>query len=401
MILLQIVFTIILGVLAGTFTGLTPGIHINLVAMILLLCSKYLLQYLSPLSLAVFIISMATAHSFLDFVPSIFLSAPNSETALSVMPGHKLLLQGRGYAAARLTAAGCYLGAIILIITAPLFMLIMPFLYEHIKRLMAFILMSSVLFLILKEKQKFLAFFLFMLSGILGLITFGLPLKEPLFPLLTGLFGTSMLITSINEKVKVPKQEISTIGINKREYVKMASTGLFASSLCSFLPGLGAAQAAVIASDVSGRMDSKKFLFLLGIISTLVTGLNFVAIYAINKPRSGVAVVASAFLETNQITHLAVLLSAVLISASIALILTLYCAKIFAKSISKINYTKVSFAVLMFLIIATIFLSGIIGVIILATATAIGVLAISNGVRKMHLMGCLMLPVILYFLPVL
>ena len=73
MIFLQLIFAVISGVLTGTFTGLMPGIHINLVAMALLMSSKYLLSYFQPLTLATFIVSMATAHSFLDFVPSIFL----------------------------------------------------------------------------------------------------------------------------------------------------------------------------------------------------------------------------------------------------------------------------------------------------------------------------------------
>lgn len=398
MILLQIIFSIFIGILAGTFTGLMPGIHINLVAMLLLISSKYLLQFFQPLSLAVFIVSMATAHAFLDFIPSIFLSAPNTETALSVMPGHKLLLKGRGYAAVRLTIIGCYLGIIILIMTTPLFMLIMPFLYEYIVRFMAFILIAAVLFLILNEKRIFWAFFLFMLSGVLGMITLDVPIREPLFPLLTGLFGTSMIITSIKEKTKLPEQHITKIGISKRDYLKISSAGLVASSLCSFLPGLGAAQAAVISSDISGKTNSKNFLVLLGLISTLVTGLNFVAIYAINKPRSGVAVVASKILDSIQINHLVVLLSAILVSASIALLLSMYFARIFARNISRFDYIKISVVVLVFLIAMTFFLSGIIGLLVLITATAIGVFAISEGIRKMHLMGCLMLPVILYFL---
>jgi len=398
MIFLQIILAIISGIIVGTFTGLMPGIHINFVAMMLLMSSKYLLAYFQPLTLAVFIISMAITHSFLDFVPSIFLSAPNSETALSIMPGHKLLLKGKGYAAVRLSVTGCYAGVIILIITTPLFMAAMPFLYESIKKSMGFVLIAAVLFLMINEKKRFWAFFIFLLSGVLGLITLELPIKEPLFPLLTGLFGTSMIITSINEKTKVPIQDIQEVHINKKEYIGLSSSGLIASSLCSFLPGLGASQAAVIASDINGRMNSRSFLVLLGIISTLVTGLNFVAIYAISKPRSGVAVVASRILETADVRHLAVLLAAALISAGIALVLSLYSARIFAHHISRINYTKISLAILGILVAMTLFISGIIGSVVLMTATSIGLFAISKGIRKMHLMGCLMLPVILYFL---
>lgn len=400
MIFLEIMLAVASGILAGTFTGLMPGIHINLVATILFISSEYLMNYFQPLTLAVFIISMAIAHSFLDFIPSIYLSAPNSETALSIMPGHNLLLRGKGHAAVRLSVMGCYIGVIILIITTPLFLFAMPLLYEYIKRFMAFILMSSVLFLILKEKNMFLASFLFLLSGILGIITFDIPMKEPLFPLLTGLFGTSMIISSINEKAKIPKQNTSKIEISRKEYVKISFAGLFASSLCSFLPGLGASQAAIIASDIKGKTSQKSFLVLLGVISTLVTGLNFVAIYAISKPRSGVAVVASRLLGSTQLNDLFVLLAAVLFSAGIALMLSLYFSRIFANLISKINYSKISVCILILLVFMTFFISGAVGLLVLATATSIGLFAISKGIRKMHMMGCLMLPVIIYFLKI-
>jgi putative membrane protein len=317
------------------------------------------------------------------------------------MPGHKLLLKGKGYAAVRLSLTGCYIGIFVLLLSTPLFIWVMPFLYSYIRRGMAFILIASVLFLLLKEKNKFWAFFLFLLSGILGIATLNLPIKEPLFPLLTGLFGTSMILTSIEQKTKLPNQDFKILNLNKKEYFKISFAGLLASSLCSFLPGLGASQAAVMASDIRGKTDHKSFLVLIGIISTLVTGLNFVAIYAISKPRSGVAVIASKILEVFDLKSVIILLAVMLVSATFSLIIGLYFAKIFASCLSRLDYSKISMAILVFLIGFTVYLSGLLGFGVLIVSTAIGVTAISRGIRKMHLMGCLMLPVILYFLNIL
>ena len=99
---LQILLAIILGCIAGTFTGIIPGIHVNLLSLIILSFSTYLLGITTPLIIAVFIISIALTHTFVNAIPSIYLGAPDSDTALSVLPGHKLLLKGLGHEAVKL-----------------------------------------------------------------------------------------------------------------------------------------------------------------------------------------------------------------------------------------------------------------------------------------------------------
>jgi len=103
---IEILFAILIGLFFGIITGLIPGIHINLVSIILLSLSPILLNYTNPLVLCVFIIAMSVNHSFLDFVPSVFLGAPDADTALSILPGHKLLLEGKAYEAVKLTVMG-------------------------------------------------------------------------------------------------------------------------------------------------------------------------------------------------------------------------------------------------------------------------------------------------------
>ncbi|MDP2908814.1 MAG: tripartite tricarboxylate transporter permease, partial [Nanoarchaeota archaeon] len=108
----EILLAILVGCFFGIFTGLIPGVHINLVSLIVVTAAPVLLQYTSPVVLAVVIISMAITHTFLDNIPSIFLGAPEDDTVLSVLPGHRLLLQGKGFEAVMLTVFGslCALG---------------------------------------------------------------------------------------------------------------------------------------------------------------------------------------------------------------------------------------------------------------------------------------------------
>jgi len=396
--LFQILLAILLGILAGTFTGLAPGIHINLVALLLFISSSLLLQFFSPISLAVFIIAMATVHCFLDFVPSIFLGAPEEATALSVLPGHRLLLQGRGYEAVKLTVLGSYIGLILIIILAPIFVLFLPSLYSKIEIAIPYLLIAASLFLIAKEKKKFWALLLFVMSGVLGMLSLNFfVINQPLFPLLTGLFGASTLIISISQKTKIPRQKIICRKIEKKEAKNAVISGTIAGPLCSFLPGLGASQAAVLGSSFT-KLSEKGFLILLGIIGTLVAGLNFIALYAIDKPRSGAAVIVGKLVSDLSLNSLLVFLASMLVAGSIAVLLAIFFAKLFARNIEKINYSKICMIVLAFLIFLSFLISGWLSLIILAIATCLGLLANLLGIKRIHLMGCLILPVVLYFL---
>jgi len=100
----ELFLALLLGVLAGIITGITPGLHINLVAVVLLSSSAFLLRFFPPVVLAAFIIAMSITHTFTDFIASIYLGAPDDDTALSVLPGHVLLLQGKGRHALKVVA---------------------------------------------------------------------------------------------------------------------------------------------------------------------------------------------------------------------------------------------------------------------------------------------------------
>ena len=164
------------------------------------------------------------------------------------------------------------------------------------------------------------------------------------------------------------------------------------------MPGLGAAQGAVIGEQLAGKIDRKSFLVLLGAISTITIGLGFVALYAISRPRHGVAVAVGKLLEIFTIEHLFLFIAVMIFAGSLAVFISLFFAKIFAKNIYKLNYQRLTIAVLMFITCITFILSGWLGFLVLLTGTSIGLIASIKGVRHMHLMGSLLLPSILLFL---
>lgn len=395
---LEILFLICLGIFIGIFTGLIPGIHVNLVVTSLFAISPFLLKYLEPLSLGVFIISLAVAHSFLDTIPSIYLGAPESENALSVLPGQKMLLQGKGYQAVKITILGTYVGMIIAVFLIPLFIFVAKNIYVFLKPFLVYFLFFIIMFMILKEKQKFLAFIVFMLSGTLGLIVFSMNIREPLFPILSGLFGVSGLIISFSDNTIIPKQIVDdNIDLTNRELfysVFGSSIGVF---LIQFFPGLGPAQGAVLASQFIKNIKDKMYLALVGAQGTMSVVFSLVTFYTLGKAKDGSIVILSKLIKMDFNIFL-ILIFVMLFAGSISVFLVLYFSKIFSKLITKINYKFLVISIIFFIFAMSLVLNGFIGIVILITATSIGLIAPLTGVARNHAMGCLLLPVLFYLI---
>ncbi len=272
---------------------------------------------------------------------------------------------------------------------------------------MSIILILFSLFMILTEKQInkiFLALLVFLLSGFLGIAALNLNLNEPLLPLFTGLFGASSLIIAINQKTKIPIQSITKlkeIKLSKKSFIESSFISILVSPLTAFLPGLGASQAATIGTvlkEQENQDNETSFLFLIGIINVLVMALSFTALYSINKTRTGAAVAVQKLIPNLSQTDLIVILTTIMISGFFAFILSINISKIFAKNINKINYSKLSIIVLTILIIASILFSGWLGLLILITSTSLGIVAILLDIKRTNLMGCLLVPTILFYL---
>lgn len=399
----EILIAALLGILAGIFTGLIPGVHINLVSILLVTLSGYFLGFVGAISLGVFIISMAITHTFLDILPAIFLGAPDADTALSVLPGHKLLLKGMGYEAVKLTVVGSLFSLILALFFFPIFIKIVPSVYEKLQKWIGWILLLVVVYMILNEKDlngKFWAFIVFLMSGILGIIVLSFPnLNQPLFPLLSGLFGISMLIVSLSKNVEVPKQRITEmVEVGKWQTAKGLFSATFSGSLVSFFPGLGPAQAAILGSNIVGKLSNYSFLILIGGINTVNMLVSLVSLFTINKARNGAVLAIKEILGSIDFNTLLVFLSVALFVAGIATFLVLFLARIFSKMVGFVNYKALSLSVIIFVSLLVFYFSSFIGLFILLVSTAIGIIPNIVNVKRSHSMGCLLLPVILFFI---
>ena len=282
---LEMLFFILLGIGTGVATGLIPGLHPNTVFVIILSMTFLLTGIPTPLILT-FIVSLAISNTFTDFLPSILFGAPDPATALSVLPGHKLLLAGKGYEALFLTVVGGLGVAILTLLTLPILLYLIPLIYEVIHPHIHLILISIVLWMILTERGtgKLHSLFIFGMVGLFGFIALNsFPSEVVLFPALTGLFAFSTMITSLRSNTIIPEQE-EFDGV-KTNPTKGIITGWLAGWLSGMLPGVGAAQSGVIASQLF-RAKTKDFLTALGGINTSNILFTFVVFYLLGKTNS-------------------------------------------------------------------------------------------------------------------
>lgn len=166
-ILLLILCFTVAGACLGCISGLVPGIHVNTLCVILITTYPSITSPLIelandldptmiPILFSSMIVSAATVHSFLDFIPSVFLGAPEDPEILSVLPGHRLLLRGKGMEAVGCAAKGSLIGAFLAITLAFPLRLLMgaPLkLYELLVPFIPVILIAIVILLIVSEKE--------------------------------------------------------------------------------------------------------------------------------------------------------------------------------------------------------------------------------------------------------
>lgn len=398
--LLELFLAMFLGILCGIVTGLVPGIHVNLVSVLLISFSAVLLTYTSPIVLAVFIIALAITHTFLDAIPSIYLGAPTEAQALNVLPGHRLLLKGLGHNAIVYTVIGALGSLLLSILLFPFFIFSMKKLSPIVSAMVGYLLIGVMVYMILKDKGKRLkALVVFLLSGALGLLVFSIPnLKQPLFPLLSGLFGFSILIESLRQKSFIPKQKNAPLSLSKKNLAKSVSAASGMGFVAAFLPGFGSAQAAIVATNVVGDIGDEGFLTLVGGINTANVLISIAAAYVLDKARNGAIVAVKDLIGGIGFQEMLIFVGVALVAGGVAALLTIYLSKVFAKYIVKINYTILLLGIIIFITLLTFYFDSFIGLAILLTATAIGLATSAFGVGKNHLMGCLILPVILYFI---
>ena len=334
----DILICLLLGIIAGIITGILPAIHINLIAIIIL--SAFANSGFDPIFLAVFICSMAITHSFLNFIPSLVFGMPSGDTVLAMLPGHKLLKEGRGKEAIFSSASGGMVAYIMFILFFVFCIYkIIPFIYLYIAQYISWVLIFFVSIIILLSKNKPASFFCFFLAGLYGLLCLDSPVSSLyiMLPMLSGLFGISNIVLSITQKTKIPKQKITVPLLNKIKLVKSSFIGLIAGIFAGFLPGFGSSQSGFIVEKLFLKNNSKYFIATLGAINTIDLIISIISLYLISRARSGTAVAIEKLIGQIEYSHIILFIGVGAVSSAISFFLVIKTGNLALKHISRIN----------------------------------------------------------------
>lgn len=195
----DLIFACFLGILCGAITGMIPGIHVNTAGAIIFASSTFLLGIFSPEFLCVFLVAMSIAHALIEFVPSMLLGVPEEGTALSILPGHRMTLEGRSKEAIRIVSLGGFGAIVVIVLMLPIFAVVLPATQEIIKPYTFIILLVVSVYLLWKLTNGKKAFIwssvLFIFSGLLGWTIFQTPISSgiSMMCIFSGLFGKSII----------------------------------------------------------------------------------------------------------------------------------------------------------------------------------------------------------------
>ncbi len=420
-----LVVSVAAGFLLGVVSGLVPGIHVNTFSFILLsLLPLFESWGVSGIYVVFVIVGNYITHTFLDIIPSVFLGAPDADTALAVLPGHRMLLDGEGVLAVRLSALGSACAVVTSLVLALPVGVFFWFFYQEFQSRVVWILLAFVLVLILTEKgervegegslvplkYKFWALVVFLLSGLLGVIAFRVaPDISPLFqflgvegavfmPLLTGLFGAPPLILSLFSGGGVlPQQSDGVLDFRGLRLFGGVLAGSISGAFVAWLPGVSSGVATVLAR-IFIRTGEKEFLVALSSANTANAIYTLVAFFVIGLPRSGAVVAVKEIIGSLDLGLLILLLALVSGVSFVAYFTTVFLGKKIVVFLDSLDYRLLCKAVLVFLFSLVFVFTGLLGLMIFMVALVIGLLPPLLGVRRVHAMGVIIMPVMLFWL---
>ncbi len=419
--LLLVAYMMLFGSLIGSVSGLVPGIHVNTLAALLLAGYPVLASLLSsavcpsmlPVMVAAAVVSASVVHSFMDFVPSVFLGSPGEEDVLSVLPGHRMLMGGKGAEAVACSAQGSLVGAAAAVVLAlPVHLAMESGGWETLQRHIPFMLPACLLLMILSERgdsaprKRAWAVSLCLASGVLGTVTmFGsMPASAGMvqagglmLPMLAGLFGMPALLISLGAG-GVPVQTGSALPTVDSG---PALRGLVAGLAVGWLPGVTSTAGTVVASLGSPERTPERFIAMVSSVGTAATVFALVTLSVAGRGRTGTMLVVSDVMGDGlrglDNPHFALLLLCVLASAVLGYLLTVRAGAFFARALQGRDLWRLNLAIALFLCVLVLAVSGPGGLLMLVAGTCLGLLPSAAGVGRVHLTGSLLLPVMLFY----
>ena len=414
-IVLFILYMSLLGACIGTFSGLVPGIHVNTLAAIMLAgyplltdaLSSFIPEELLPVCIASCIMSASIVHSFVDYVPSVFIGAPDPDDVISALPGHRLLLEGRGMAAIRSAAIGSCVGACASVIIAiPFQLILLTGLSDYLDSITAVVLIAVILMMILSEREPagmFWGALLILISGMLGMVCMDLdipcggilPGSTLMFPMLTGLFGMPAMLQSLRNPVIAEQKDKERYPVGPLPGIKGVLTGI----LTGWFPGITSTTGAILSNSITPERRPEGFISMTASIGTAAAIVMLVTMSITGKGRSGTMMIIGDILGDSVIGPLNTAFLLLLLTASFSAFLgyhsTIVCGRIMSKIINRIDTLVLNRICIAAVIALVAVMTGPWGLAVLFASSMLGFLPVKTGISRVYLTGCLLIPALL------
>lgn len=390
---------VLAGVGLGTASGLVPGVHANNMALLLAGLAPSIPG--PPLYVGMAMLSAGVVHSFLEIVPALALGVPDPAMAVAALPGHRLVMEGRGREALRLSALGSGLAVLLAAPLAIPITRVMVAIWPTVRANLSVVLLGVAAVLILTERgisSKAVGAVAFLSSAALGVSTLDLSPEAPLAaggilaPLFAGLFGAPVLVDAIGGE-GVPPQDDPAVAMSGGELTGLSGLGTLSGAVVSYVPAISSAVAATIALvAVPGRYGARGFVVATSGVNTANAIFALFALVALGAPRTGVMVAVDTAEVPLSIPHLLV---AIVIASAVGFGLVVTLGDQYLSLVGRVDPTRLSIAVLVVLAALSFLFAGAMGVAVYVAAAIIGLVPARFGARRANLMGVLMGPLIL------
>ncbi len=370
---------------------------------------------IDPVTFAIFLTAMATTQTFIDFIPSIFLGVPDEDTVLSLLPSHKLLLEGRGMEAVKITAIASLYGVVISLFLLPIAFVVMPPAYTAIRSSIVPILLFAISYLILRERKvgKILwALTTFLLAGYLGYTCLNidsLSTSQVFLPMFSGMFGLSTLLMGIQAGSKFYKQDLEVeVKLEKKSLLINSFFGALGGFFVGLLPAMSPSQIGIVFQEISSLKEKandkledlkmRQFMTIVASLNTADAMFSIFALYLMGNPRSGISVIMQDIFNQLSFPLLLALCLVMLVSGIIAYKIHLFLGRQFSIFAGRINFQLLSASGFVFVISMIFAMTGSFGLGIAFVSMTVGLVPVLVGVSRTHCMGCLLVPTLLFYL---
>lgn len=363
---------------------------------------------------------MVVGFAVLSTIPSVLLAAPDESAVFTVLPGQKYLMDGRGAEAVLITAAGSLAGLAVLLLSAAVLPSIIPVAHRVLSPYLHAVVWCVVAFMLLSEWPKADAYaaspgrrlaaawrtlgaglLTFALSGLLGFV---LMHRSPiaadaaflnLMPAFAGLFTIPWLLLNIVTRQVVPPQRSpGRMHISGFAVVTGSVAGVLGGGFAAFAPGVTGGVGGMLAGHATAIRDSRAFLVSQGASRMVYMAGGFLLFFLpdCGLTRGGGAWMMRTVHRPDGPAEYGLVLAGMAFAAVACCLLLSPFTRMVLWLMGRYGCRAMSWAALALVVVFVVSMTGPAGLLVMLVASAIGLIPVLYGSRRMNALGVVLLP---------